>query len=159
GFGLVRQRLHQVRRIDEPALDRVGLAADRGVADGGGDALVGERVDVGVGAVEPRLVVFRVPGQRIRRDLNALAYETAALAAVVAQQRIDQRDGAAALRVVAVPVDAATGVDDAGRAVAGEFARRGADQVGRHVALLGRPLHRIALDLGRELVEAVAVLL
>ena len=155
----VRQRVEDVRRVDEPALDRVGLGRQRRVADAGRDALVGERKARAVGTVGLGLVRLRVLGQRVRRDLHAGGQVEPALAAPVAEQRGQERDRAAALRVVAVPDDAPARVHDRRGTVARELARRRADQAGVDAGFRRRPLGRVRLDLGGELVEAVAVLL
>ena len=141
---LVRQRLHQVGRVDEPALDRVRLAGERRVADAGGDAFVGERVLHGVGAVGARLVRLRVARAAGRaRSSCPAATNRPPLRPQLPSSAGQQRDRAAALRVVAVPVDAPARVDDRGRPVAGELARRGADQLGRDARLLRPPTRRV----------------
>ncbi len=67
GLGLVGQRHHQVGRVHEPALDRIGLAGERGLANAGGDGLVGERVLFAAGIVHERLGALRVARQRVGR--------------------------------------------------------------------------------------------
>ncbi len=153
----VRQRVEDVRRVDEPALDRIRLAGKRRVADAGRDPFVGERVARAVRAIRLRLVRLRIRRQRIGRDLHAGRQEEPALAAPVAEQRGQQRDGAAPLRVVAVPVHAPAGVHDRRWPMAREFARGNADQVRVDAGFRRRPFGGVRLDLGGELVEAVAV--
>ncbi len=130
-LGRVRQRVENVRRVDEPALDRIRLRGQRGIANAGRDAFVGERIARAIGAVGVGLVRRRILGQRIRRDLHAGRQVEPALAAPVAEQRGEQRDRAAALRVVAVPVHAPSRVHERRRPVARELACGDANQVSR----------------------------
>ena len=110
---LVGQRLQQVRGVHDPALDRVGLAADRGLAQARRHFLVRER-PLAVGVVDLRLPGLGKLREGVARELHAGLEEEPALAAPVAQERVEEGRGARALRVVAVPVDAPARVHEGG---------------------------------------------
>ena len=158
GLGLVGHRVDQVRRIDEPALDRVGLAGECRLADARRDRLARKRITV-VGVVylaSHRLGVGRV---RVARHVHARREVEAALASPAAEQRVQQRNGASALRIVAVPGRAAARVDERRGAVARHDSRSLADQLGRDAGLRIGPLGRARRNLRLEVLEAEAVLL
>ncbi len=158
GLGAVRQCLDDVRGVDEPALDRVRLARNGGFPDSRGDLFVGERILLAVRVVGVGLGALRILRQRVTRDLDAVLDVDAAAPSPVAEQRVQQRNSTAALRVVAVPVDAASRVDQRGRPAQRQLPRGLADQRRVEAGLGGGPLGRGRLDLLDELVEAESVL-
>ena len=153
---LVRQSLDEVRRVDEPALHRVRLPGDRGLADAGRDRLAREGVPV-VRVVDLLLLRLRVGRVRVRRHVHAGRLVEAALPPPAPEERVEERDRAAPLRVVPVPRRVAPGMHERRRPVSRHRARGLADD-GRLDAGLGvRPFRGERGDLGGKGLEAEAV--
>ena len=149
--------MDQVGRVHEPALDRIRLAGDRRLTDTGGDGLRRE------GKALVRVVHLAARRRRVRRiriggHLHARRVVEAAFATPAAEQRIQQRDGAAALRIVAIPGGVASRVYQRRGTVTRHFARRCTDDFGRDPRFRVSPLRRVLRQFGLEVVEAVAVL-
>ena len=132
------------------------MPGDRGLADAGGDGLAREGVAV-VGIVDLALLRLRVGRVGVGGHVHAGRLVEAALAPPAAEERVEERDRAAALRVVAVPGRVAPGVHEGRRAVPRHLARGLADHVRLDAGLGVGPLRREGRDLGGEGLEAEAV--
>ena len=152
-LGPLRQRLDQVGAVDQPPLDRVRLPVQRRAAQAlrqrlqchGRLALatIGRRLGRGIGR------------RGVLGELHAAGAEEAAAVAPAPQDRVEQRDGARAVRVVgAVPRGVATGVHQRGRRGPRDPTRRAPDELGVQARLQRGPLGRVARHRRRELLEA-----